>query len=496
MKLLFCFLLLFTANFVFSQSNTVQEDSNKVFFIKQYLLAKSDVFESRPELTKEQNKLLKERYKAKIKKEIELIESKSVITSGLLFDRVESIFKRILSANPSIPSDTKLVLYKSTEFNAFTMGEDVIFIHIGLLHYLKSDEEIGMVIAHEIAHNTLKHVENSMIDYVRIVTNDTLKRQLKTISKQSYNQVSALNALVLPRILEDREKSRAHEFSADSLGLVYMLNANFSAKKSISAFVEMDLLENGLNQVPDLLNALNHRHIPELKAKEEQYKRSGSLGEFSKDTSKLADYLSTHPYERDRFLSLAIQSNQDTTFANYTIGRTISDSVFYNLVNHEITKIEFENKNFSSLIYFSCKALTFSPTDSKNLKRLGVAFSALSYFKQKRIAGKFLMLQNTNFEEDFDRVCAFLFTLSPMDCKKLAEISIKNSNTKLNDDDLEYKVIQMIDFVEKKDFSSLEIFLTMNNEEIRNSEYEWISNEIIKQVYQIEKLNYLIPYIR
>ncbi len=456
----------------------------------------SSVYFFSPTLTKEQEKLLKERQEEKKQLEEKLLASKLVVSNGELFSIVEKILSKILKANPEIPQATKIVLYKSSDFNAFTMGNNLIFIHVGLLYSLNNEDEIAMVISHEIAHNTLKHIETSMLEYVKMVTNSKLNQELKNASKQKYNQVSALNAIMLPRILETREKSRFHEFSADSLGFIYTTNAGFSQKKALATFVAMEEQKNGQSKSLDLLKMLNHRHIPTLCAKEKEYKRTGSLGEFQKDTSKLADYLATHPYERDRFSALALHSNLDTVFSNYSKARSISDIAYYKLVSEEITQIELEQKNFTSLIYYSCQALLLDPENKVLKNRLGVAFTAMAYFKQKRIIGKYLVLQNVSFDEDFDRVCSFLIKLSPVDCSTLADISFAKSASELKRESIESNMIQLFNYVKEKDYISLKIFLELNYQQLSESSYSWIVNELLSQLYLSEKLNYINKYIK
>jgi hypothetical protein len=61
---------------------------------------------------------------------------------------------------------------------------------------------------------------------VKRETDKTLEKEINGILRTEYGKVSSLNALLLPRILESREKSRWHEFEADSLGLFYLKMLN------------------------------------------------------------------------------------------------------------------------------------------------------------------------------------------------------------------------------------------------------------------------------
>ncbi len=84
---------------------------------------------------------------------MKMLNSNSIIASGELYIKVSLIFNQIVRLNPEIPRDTRLVLYRSNDFNAFTMGDNIIFVHIGLLSDLKNEAQIALVLCHDIAHN-------------------------------------------------------------------------------------------------------------------------------------------------------------------------------------------------------------------------------------------------------------------------------------------------------------------------------------------------------
>lgn len=143
-------------------------------------------------LNSAQNDLLKKKLKSKIDAEIKLLSSDKIIVSGELFDKINRIFIEVLRANPSIPQSSLMVLYRSNDFNAFTMGDNIIFMHIGLFDAMHNEAQIALVICHEIAHNMLNHVRNSLVDAVIQETDKEVKKEVSTILKSDYGQVSAL----------------------------------------------------------------------------------------------------------------------------------------------------------------------------------------------------------------------------------------------------------------------------------------------------------------
>ena len=131
MKSIFFFFLI-VSNWSWSQDSLSLEI--KISAIKDQLIAEKKQFIANPVLSKKQNELLKERHEQKIDKELTLLNSSLILMEGPMFEKVNGAFQQILKANPSIPQNTQLVIYKSTVFNAFTMGDHVVFVHLGLLY--------------------------------------------------------------------------------------------------------------------------------------------------------------------------------------------------------------------------------------------------------------------------------------------------------------------------------------------------------------------------
>jgi hypothetical protein len=120
-----------------------------------------------------------------------------------------------------------------------------------------------------------------------------------------------------------------------------------------------------------------------------------------------------------------------------------------------------------------------------------LAFKSLAYLKKKRIAGKFLQLQNPKFPVDFDRVCALTYVISPSDCKELFDAYNKQI-TQFNSPQSE--LIEIIQHIEAESYDLLENSYRDNKEAIYNSFYSFILEEIEIQLNNSNmKLNYIIP---
>jgi hypothetical protein len=468
-------------------SQTAEDNKAQIEEIKQQLIDQNSKFTSSQELTSSQNDIYKKKHKQKIEAELKMLSSDAIIASGKLYLKINSIFDKIVKSNPEIPQNTRLVLYRSNDFNAFTMGDNIVFVHIGLLHDLKNESQIALVISHEIAHNTLRHVEESLVESVKRETDKALEKEINGILRTEYGRVSSLNALLLPRILESREKSRSHEFEADSLGLLYLKNAQFNLSDALSMFHAM---EKRTKNISDSLDYLHFQIVPTIAVVDEEYERESSLGSFTKDESKLP-YLATHPYDRERFYKLATILKVDTTFKNYAPKEDIFQKQLNQQIGIEMIQNSWQRMNLSEVIYYAINLLAFYPEQIEAKEHLALAFKSLAYLKRKRVAGKFLQLQNPKFPEDFDRVCALVYNISPTDCKELFDIYAKEIST-FNSP--RSGLIDIMQHIETESFDLLEISYRDNKEAIYNSFYSFILEEIEIQLNNSNmKLSFIIP---
>ena len=482
-------LMVFVYSFSELQAQNMEENNAQIDEIKQQLIDQNLNFPSSQELTNSQNELYKKKHKEKIEAELKMLNSNSIIATGELYNKVNSIFDRIVKLNPEIPQNTRLVLYRSNDFNAFTMGDNIIFVHIGLLSDLKNEAQIALVLSHEIAHNTLHHVEESIIESIINETDKTIEKEINGILKTSYGQVSALNALLLPRILESREKSRSNEFEADSLGLMYVKNAQFNYTEALSMFHAMEKRSKNVNDSLNYKTYFHFQSIPSIETLDAEYMRESSLGTFTKDESKLP-YLATHPYDRERFYKLAKILNLDTTFSKYVPNYDENYKLIEQQVGLEMIQNSWVNKNLTEVIYHSLLFLE-NHSDNKEVKEdLMLTFKVMSYLKKKRIAGKYLQLQNPKFPEDFDRICALSYAISPTDCNDLFSLYKKEIPELASPRN---ELLEIILLAESEDYLTLDVIWQENKEAIYLSNYSFILEEIERYLYANKKLTFVKP---
>lgn len=488
------FLFLFTIISHFSWGQDIGYSKLIIEEIKTQLKEESKHFSNSPDLNSTQNELLKKRYQQKVEAELAILKPELIIVDGELYNCVFKVFEKVIKSNPSIPQNTRLVLYRTNDFNAFTLGDNIVFVNLGLLFSLKNEDQLALVISHEIAHNALNHIEQSMVKAVQRETDADLKLGVKSILKSEYGQVSALNELLLPRILESREISRMHEFEADSLGLIYFKNTNYNLKKAFSLFHAMEKQSKNLSDTIKIYEVLGLKLFPDISSKNDEYSRESSLGSFT-EKDELKPYLATHPYDRQRFVRLATLEKVDTLFENYVPQNDSTFSVNKKIINQEIIINSFIEKNLTQAVFYSVKHLENFPEDHTIQKYLSLSLETIGYFKDRRLSGKFLDRQNPKYPEDYDRICAFSYSISPNDCLLLSE-EIENKIPQPEKSDACAALTRLIYFLKSDQLDNFKELWFEKYADIYTTPYAWILTEIENNLYYTKKLSYLKTKIK
>ena len=165
-------------------------------------------------------------------------------------------------------------LEKDQQLNAFCMPGGKIVVYEGLLGIVSSDDELAVVVGHEVAHAVAKHSNERMSQQLmaqygaailgQAVSNrSTAVQQLAT----SVYGIGAQYGVMLPF-------SRKHESEADYMGLVFMTMAGYNPDVAVGFWQKMSA--GGSGSVPEFMSthpsdatriAEIKKWLPEIKAK-------------------------------------------------------------------------------------------------------------------------------------------------------------------------------------------------------------------------------------
>lgn len=102
-----------------------------------------------------------------------------------------------LNVEPTLACNYNLRLSGSSAVNAFADGRNIT-VTSGMMEFVKSDDELSLIIGHELAHNTMRHIRKSIGNYIL------------SFGGTRY--------------------TRPFESEADYVGLYYMVRAGYSAQ--------------------------------------------------------------------------------------------------------------------------------------------------------------------------------------------------------------------------------------------------------------------------
>ena len=143
-------------------------------------------------------------------------------------------------------------LVKDNQVNAFCMPGGKIVVYEGLLKLVSSDDELAVVLGHEVAHAVAKHSnermsQQLMTQYGAQILTQALSNKSAAIQKagSTIYGLGAQYGLTLPF-------SRKHESEADYMGLIFMTMAGYDPNVAITFWQKMSA--SGGTKVPEFMS--------------------------------------------------------------------------------------------------------------------------------------------------------------------------------------------------------------------------------------------------
>lgn len=143
-------------------------------------------------------------------------------------------------------------LVQSKEVNAFCMPGGKIVVYEGILPYTSSDEELAVIVGHEVAHAVAKHSNERMsqqllTEYGSAVLGQAVSGQsqaVQAIAGTVYG-LGSQYGVMLPY-------SRKHEYEADHMGLIFMAMAGYNPEAAVGFWTKMSAGKDG--QIPEMMS--------------------------------------------------------------------------------------------------------------------------------------------------------------------------------------------------------------------------------------------------
>ncbi len=360
-----------------------------------------------------------------------------LIYDTFLLNKCNSILNKIAAANKNFKFDTvKLYINRSVVANAACYGEGTIMINLGLFLWVDNDDELALVLGHEIAHQLLNHSESKMEKSIATLTSDEFKDELKKIKKADYGKFERFRKLMKGLSIESGKHSTYKESEADSLGVVLIKNAGFNIPNASKILLKLDKVDelftsNKLYTIKDFFEKAPI-DLSYFKVKP-KYKGLSSAN-ITMNADKDLDSIKTHPDCIKRYETIAGKGNLPTLNCCSALN-TLSGSYKENAML-EMVRYLYEKNSIGLCAHLSIFALKNNYDPAVYNYFLSLCFSKL-YYKDKNLERFNAANANAGRETNLKEIQDFLFDVSSADLDKLAAYFL-NYKASANSEDFEF----------------------------------------------------------
>lgn len=209
----------------------------------------------------------------------ELLLSGKVLFNDPITGYVNKVADKLLAGEPELRSKLRFYCIKSSQVNAFSTNQGIIFVTLGLVSQLENEAQLAFILSHEIVHFEKKHTINSYVE------ND------KIFSKKGEYKYSNLEEKITLASSYSKEK----ELEADSLGLKRLLRSSYNPKEAVNVMLVLQF-----SHLPFAETTFKPAFLENEKMVFPKNFFLDSLKQFNFDSENEDDSKSSHPNIRKR----------------------------------------------------------------------------------------------------------------------------------------------------------------------------------------------------
>lgn len=381
---------------------------------------------------------------------LETFKGDQLVYDTLLLNKCNEIFARIKGNNKNFNFDSiTLYINRSIIANAACYGEGTIMINLGLFLWIDNDDELAMVIAHELAHQLLKHTDSKLEKSIAMLTSDDFKDELKKIKKENYGKFSRFRELMKGLNIESGKHSTYKESEADSLGVVFIRNAKYNVTTAAKILLKLDNADdiyksNKLYVLKDFLEN-SGANLSYFNVKPKYNGLSTIQVEMNAD--KDLDSIKTHPDCIKRYE--AIEGKNNIPVVTCCTGVNNTYAIFKEHAMLEMVRYEYEKNAIGWCTHLSFFALKNNYNPSVYNQFLSMCFSKLFY--EDKLLRRFSAANaNAERESTLKTTQDFLFAADTKDLETLA-IYFLNLKVDSNSEDYAFADLMYNTQVKMKD---------------------------------------------
>lgn len=394
-----------------------------------------------------------------------------LLHDSLLLEKCNSILERIAAANKAYSFDSiRLYINRSTVANAACYGEGTVMVNLGLFLWVDNDDELALVIGHELAHQLLKHSESRMEKSIAMLTSEDFKAELKNIKRTDYGKFDRFRKLMKGLNIESGKHSTYKESEADSLGVLFTRNAGFNVTQGSQVILKLDKVDELFtsNKLYTFRNYFENSPVDlsyfKVKTK---YKGLSSVA-VTMNADKDLDSVKTHPDCKKRYE--AIMKTTGIPAINCCTTLSGEYKAFKERALLEIVRYLYENDAIGLCTHMSLFALENKYDPAVYNRFLSLCFSKL-YYKDKKLERFNAVNSYASPETTLKELQDFLFAVSAKDLETLSLYFLVNNNPDTNSEDHAFVSLMHDTQVKMKD---TEAAYAAFNRKFPNNKYQYL----------------------
>lgn len=419
MKLKIFLIAFFTLSLTFSQTH---QPIDTLDYLKREELTKN--YKAEHEVF---YKRLKKLYKGKTRKELTLVYKsvneellKNIRKKRFIFDPrftsyTDSLLQVIVQANPELAKENlQFYVSKNPDINAMSMGGGIIILNTGLFKYLENEAQLVSVISHEVAHERLNHVRNSILKTVLQNTSKEKRQQARQIRRERYNTYDKAFKVMKGIMYASRKEKRMREMQADSIGYLLYKNTTFAKEdyiNSLKLLVKYD-------SMPEItLDSTVYAKFFDLPAQPFQKEwmemeefSSYNYSQFKEKINK--DSLRSHPELTKRIEKLEVEFPELKTSKTSTAEKNSRFDQLKELASQEDVVNLYYLEKYGLSVQLILYKLSKNPDDAYLKEWLGKNFLAMHKAKKKYQLNRHIETVNPKDQsKNYQQFLSFLWNL-------------------------------------------------------------------------------------
>jgi Zn-dependent protease with chaperone function len=384
-----------------------------------------------------------------------------------IFDSlVKKVANNIVAANPIFKDKIIVLTSKSLIPNAFNLGNGIVVVNMGLLSQLQTEDQLALILCHEMAHDYYRHVDNAIYSYALKNADKELKRKIKKTLKERYNVNKKLEALLIPGVLEDMRYSRMDELLADSVGLNLLANTSYNLNNAITVIDILEDVDEEIKKDPlDLKKYFTIAEVP-MRPSWYEYEEVSALmiSEEDEAETELENAFRTHPDCKLRKEKLMEQLKVMKKWVPEE--KSVGNQYLLpnrKVVDFEIAQTMYDQLKISSCVYFILAKLELYPNDFYLKSLLSSCFATYSEYQKKRNSSFVIGYNNSKYSENFNRVISFLNSISPQESSALSYWMIRPEQVSFRSNESYFSALLLSSYAYEKEDEYKKLLIEYNS---------------------------------